>query len=109
MNWLLRLTGNRASSTTVTTSGREIDVQLTGRADSALAERDQPLVAEIVPAFACFVRKEVRFHEAPTGANFIPVNGKLVLHVTTMIPGSCEVTTEARGTASAVLANFMPK
>lgn len=109
MNWLSRLTGNKGSSTTVHISGKQIEVFCSARADRALAERDLPLVVEIELAFACFARKQVHFHETSTSGNVIDVNGKFALQITTIVPGTCEVTTKAKGAASVAVRQFMPK
>ncbi|MHB8697632.1 MAG: hypothetical protein ACYC9J_06265 [Sulfuricaulis sp.] len=109
MNWLSRLTGTKGSSTTVNVSGKEIDVFCSFRADRALAGRALPLVVEIELAFACFARKQVHFHETPTSENVIEVNGKLALQITTIIPDTCDVTTQATDMARATVRNFLPK
>ena len=109
MNWLSRLTGGKGSSTTVRNSGKEIEVLCSASADTALAQRDRPLVAEIELAFACFARKQVHFHEMSTSKNVIEVNEKLALLITTIIPDTCEVTAQAKDAARAPLRSFMPK
>lgn len=110
MNWLSRLTGNMGSTTTIKISGKDIEVRCSASADKALAQRDQPLVVEIELAFACFARKQVLFHDAPTGRkNVIDVNEKLALLITTIIPDTCDVVAEAKTTTRAALRNFMPK
>lgn len=110
MNWLSRLTGNMGSTTTIKISGKDIEVHCSASADKALAQRDQPLLVEIELAFACFARKQVFFHDAPTGRkNVIDVNEKLALLITTIIPDTCDVVIEAKTTTRAALRNFMPK
>lgn len=109
MDWLSRLPGNKGSSTTVHISGKEIEVFCSASADRALAGRDLPLVVEVELAFACFARKQVRFHETPTSENVIEVNGKLALLITTIVPDACDAASEAGTTARATLRNFMPK
>lgn len=108
MNWLKQFTGSKGSSTTVTISGKTIEVFRSANADSALAERDRPLIVEIELAFACFARKQVHFHETSTSQNVIGVNGKLALLISTIIPDTCGVTTKTKST-STTLRNFMPK
>lgn len=110
MNWLSRLTGNIGSTTTIKISDKDIELHCSARADKALAQRDQPLVMEIELAFACFVRKTVLFHDAPTrGKNVIEVNEKLALVITTIIPDVCDGVVESKTLAGPALRNFMPK
>ena len=109
MGWLSRITGNKGSNTTVKTSGKEIEMFCSIRADKALAKRDLPLVVEIELAFACFARKEVRFHEASTREDFIKVNEKLSLLITTIIPETCEAANKNQSTARTALRTFVPK
>lgn len=110
MNWLSRLTGGIGSTTTIKISGKDIEVHCSASADKALARRDRPLMVEIELAFACFARKRVLFHEAPTDRkNLIDVNEKLALLITTIVPDSCDVVAEAKTTTSAALRSFIPK
>ncbi len=109
MNWLSRLTGYRGSTATIKISGKEIEVICSASADKALAQRNHPLVVEIELAFACFARKQVRFHDTPGGNNVIDVNEKLALQITTIIPDTCEVAAENKTATRATLLNFMPK
>lgn len=110
MNWLLRLTGNLWSTTIITISGKDIEVHCSASADKALAQRNLPLVVEIELAFACFARKQVLFHDAPTNRNdVIQVNKKLALLITTIIPDTCDVATESKTHTRVALRNFMPK
>lgn len=109
MGWLLRLTGNKASSTAIHVSGKEIKVFCSASAARALAGRDSPLIMEIELAFACFARKQVYFHETPTSENLFEVNEKLALQVTTIVPDTCGVATEAKNAAGTTVRNFMPK
>ena len=67
MNWFTLFTGSKASNTMVTISGKNIDIAVSPSAARALAKRDTPLIVELELAFACFARKQVRFHE--TSAN----------------------------------------
>lgn len=110
MNWLSRLTGNLWSTTIITISGKDIEVHCSASADKALAQRNLPLVVEIELAFACFARKQVLFHDAPTNRNdVIQVNKKLALLITTIIPDTCDVATESKTPTRVALRNFMPK
>lgn len=110
MNWLSRLTGNIGSTTTIKIADKDIEVRCSASADKALAQRAQPLIMEIELAFACFVRKTVLFHDAPTrGKNVIEVHEKLALVITTIIPDACDGAGESKTMAGPALRNFMPK
>ncbi|MFU8836784.1 MAG: hypothetical protein ACNA75_00645 [Thiohalomonadaceae bacterium] len=47
----------------VTINGKQLRIEITAQAQSALAKRDFPLIAEMELYFSCLVRKQVRFHE----------------------------------------------
>jgi hypothetical protein len=108
MNWLSRFAGHADSSMTINVTGRKIEVRCSARANQALAKREQPLVVELELAFACFARKQVRFHDAPTGGEVIHVNERLGLLITAIIPNTCE--RDKAKAATEITANkFMPK
>lgn len=107
MNWLARFT-DKGSSATAHISGKEVNVFCSARADRALLKRDTALIVELELAFACIARKQVRFHETPTSTDLIQVNAKLALFISTIIPATCEITTQS-GSATTVLRNFTPK
>lgn len=109
MGLFTRLTGNKGSNTTVKTSGKDIEVFCSASAEKELVKRDAPLIVEIELAFACFARKEVRFHEIPPREDTIEVNEQLSLLVTTIIPDTCEPTSKNAATTRVTLHNFMPK
>ena len=108
MNWLSRLTGHGNSSTIVKVSGKEIEILCSARANKALSQRDQPLVAELELAFACIARKQVRFHDTPPGKEVIGVNEKLALLITAIIQNTCEVV-DGKTVPKTTGRNFMPK
>lgn len=108
-NWLSQLAGHRGSTTTIKISGKEIEVICSATADKALAQLDRKLVVEIELAFACFARKQVLFHDTPSGSNVIDVNEKLALQITTIIPDTCEGFVETKTATRATLRNFIPK
>ncbi len=108
MNWLSRFAGHADSNTTVTASGREIEVRCSARANQALAKRERPLVAELELAFACFARKQVRFHDAPMGGDVIGVNDRLGLLITAIVPNACEMG-KAKTATEITAKTFMPK
>jgi len=47
--------------------GRQINVDLSHRAQQALSQRTTPLTAEMELYFSCLIRKKVRFHDAEAG------------------------------------------
>jgi hypothetical protein len=108
MNWLSLLTGRGHSTTIVKVSGKEIEILCSARANKALSQREQPLVAELELAFACVARKQVRFHDPSPGKEVIGVNEKLALLITAIIQNTCEVT-EEKSALRFQTRNFMPK
>jgi hypothetical protein len=47
--------------------GRKVSVSLSASAVTALAQREQPIVAEMELYFSCLIRKKVRFRENLAG------------------------------------------
>lgn len=90
MSWLSWIRGLPRSNATITVSGKQIEIFITASARRALALRDKPLLVEIEIAFACMLRKGVRFHEALECKDAIRVSERLALFVTTIFPGTCE-------------------
>jgi hypothetical protein len=109
MQWLSRFTGNKDATTSVKVAGKAIEVHCSASATKALAQRDRPLVAEIELAFACFARKQVRFHETADGKDAIGVTDKLALVITTIIPDACEPSAGGKDGGTVALRKFMPK
>lgn len=105
----LNTTGSKESVNAVNISGKDIEVFCSSSANRALARRTMPLIVELELAFACFVRKKVHFHETSTSMNMIPVNDKLALLISTIVPDTCEITTKTENSATITLRNFMPK
>ncbi len=58
--------------------GRMLELTITPAAESALAQRQTPLLAEMELYFSCLLRKTVRFYEAET-RDCTPVNDTLSL------------------------------
>ena len=102
MNWLLRLTGYRASTTTIKLSGKDIEVLCSASANKALAQRSQPLIVEMELAFACFARKTIRFHEQLPDCEFAYVTEKLAVYAQAVIPDRCETSQAANGLGNIV-------
>ena len=113
MNLNTLFTAGKGSVATVNISGKDIEVFCSSTADRALARRTMPLIVELELAFACFVRKKVHFHETSTSLNVIHVNGKLALLISTIVPDTCEITTNGHDKDSTpenevILAGMMP-
>jgi len=49
---------------TIEIDGRSVNVALSKAANTALAQRDVPLLAEMELYFSCLIRKQVRFRDA---------------------------------------------
>ena len=111
--WLANWLGGQESSTVVTVSGKALEVRCSAAAGRALAGRASPLIVEMELAFACFARKEMRFHEVPgklaVDGSLVPVNEKLALLVSTVIPDSCEAGVSSGRAARAPARNFVPR
>ncbi len=87
-NWLA---GAREKTSTVSVAGKAMEVRWSVRAAHELAKRSSPLIMELELAFACFARKEVKFHEVMDSEyDLVRVNDKLMLRVSTVIPGTCD-------------------
>ncbi|MDA8382368.1 MAG: hypothetical protein M0037_04755 [Betaproteobacteria bacterium] len=94
---------------TVAVGGKALEVRWSPRAGRALAARTQPLIVELELAFACFARKELRFHEVADECapkeGLVPVNDKLALRVSSVIAQSCGAGRPGR---EAPAASFVP-
>ena len=90
---LLKWFGKGDSRTTVAVGGKTLEVRWSSRAGRALAARTQPLIVELELAFACFARKDLRFHEVADEcarkAGLVRVNDQLALRVSSVITQSC--------------------
>lgn len=109
MNLNTLFTRSKESVTTINISGKDVEVSCSSSADRMLVMRTTPLIVELELAFACFVRKKVHFHETSTSLNVTPVNGKLALLISTIVPDTCEITTKAENAATMTLRNFLPR
>lgn len=59
---LMRWLNPHAHVKTITLNGHDIEVSWTRRADKALRQRTEPLLAEMQLYFSCVVQKRVLFH-----------------------------------------------
>jgi hypothetical protein len=74
---------------TVILHGKQVAVNLTRRAEQALAKRATPLVTEMELYFSCLIRKAVRFNEHSTADEATPVNPNLYLRFRPVGSRSC--------------------
>ena len=72
--------------------GKPLTVSWTKRADRALAQRGQPLLAEMQLYFSCVVKKRVLFHEATLGdeVETLAVNDQLHVAFRPVEANSCD-------------------
>ena len=109
----LRWLGGRASRAVITVSGKEVEVRWSAAAERLLALREAPLIVELELAFACMVRKTVRFHESPglTAASgiCIPVTETLALQIVTRVPDACAAPTPSATVRNPALRQFVPR
>ena len=102
----------RASRTVITLSGKEVEVRGSAAA-CLLTVRETPLIVELELAFACMVRKRVRFHESPAltaaSGSCIPVTETLTLQIVTRVPDSCATPTSSATVRNPALRQFVPR
>lgn len=113
MSWRAIWQIGRGMCKTVEISGRPLQVRCTSRALRALTHRSTLLVAEMELVFACFARKEVRFHDHESDQIITPVTEKLAVATSTVVPEYCG-TPKAAGrsmhtSAAAPMPNFTPR
>ncbi len=99
---------------TVEISGRPLEVRCTSRAVRALTHRSTLLVADMELVFACFARKEVRFHDHTPDQTITPVTEKLAVATSTVVPEYCGPSTPVertmpRSSTAARLQSFSPR
>ena len=109
----LRWMGGRESRAVITLSGKEVEVRWSAAAARQLTLREAPLIVELELAFACMVRKTVRFHEspgltAPSGSR-IPVTETLTLQIVTRVPDACAAETTSATVRNPALRQFVPR
>jgi hypothetical protein len=74
---------------TVTVNGKSITLHLTPRAQTALAARQQPLLAEMELYFSCLIRKRVHFRELGEGAAGEVATEKLHVRFRPVVSRAC--------------------
>lgn len=78
-----------------------------------LIGRATPLIVELELAFACMVRKTVRFHESPAltapSGSCIPITETLALQIVTRVPDACVVPTSSATVRNPALRQFVPR
>ncbi len=79
----------------ITLYGKSLEVRLTAAAQSALARRERPLVAEMELLFSCLLRKRVYFGESAEHST--PVSDCLAVRFKPIMTRRCSV---AEGGAS---------
>lgn len=72
-------------------SGKPLRIHCTSRAMQALAQRATPLIVEMELAYACFARKNIRFHDYSAAAACVFVTDKLAVYAHAVLPDSCGV------------------
>ncbi|MBI3545981.1 MAG: hypothetical protein HY081_05225 [Gammaproteobacteria bacterium] len=81
-------------------SGKPLHIHCTARAVRALAQRATPLIVEMELAYACFARKNIRFHDYSPAVACVLVTDKLAVYAHAVLPDSCGV--DARSTPAMV-------
>lgn len=70
---------------------KEVQLELTQRAEQALQQRQQPLCVEMELYFSCLIRKQVRFRESLECEFSVQLNDKLHLGFRPVMTKSCSV------------------
>ena len=105
--------GGQASRAVITLSGKAVEVRWSAAAERLLTVREAPLIVELELAFACMVRKTVRFHEssgltAASGSR-IPVTETLALQIVTRVPDVCAAHPSSATVRNPALRQFVPR
>ena len=79
---------------TISIEGKDVNVETSAAADRALSGRGQPLLAEMELYFSCFVRKQVRFHDAGEFDNEVPVADSLTVRFRPVMTAECAINPE---------------
>ena len=111
--WLSKWLGGRESATTVAVCGKPLEVRCSAAAQRALAGRLSPLVVEMELTFACFARKEIRFHEIPENTlpdgGLVRVSEQLALRVSTVVADFCAPGAADGAAPKAPARSFVPR
>lgn len=79
------------ASTTIQFEGRAVHVEITARAQQALAARATPLLAEMELYFSCLIRKAVRFRDYGPEDEATSVSPTLALRFRPVTTASCSL------------------
>ncbi|WP_127477941.1 hypothetical protein [Sulfurivermis fontis] len=77
--------------TTVHIDDKPVSVELSHRAQDALARRKTPLLVEMELLFSCLIRKKVRFHEAADTTGATAVVDGLALRFHPVMTAACRL------------------
>ena len=72
-------------------NGRPVSIELTGAAEKALGERQQPLLAEMELYFSCLIRKQVRFRDLADEADTVSAADQLQIRFRPVMTAKCKV------------------
>ncbi|MDQ7016667.1 MAG: hypothetical protein Q9N68_09865 [Gammaproteobacteria bacterium] len=72
-------------------NGRQVQVEVSRRADKLLQQRTTPLRVEMELHFGCMVRKQVTFHEQATAEYLPELSGNLKVDFRPLINKVCSV------------------
>ena len=78
-------------TTTIDLGDRPVRVEITPRAQQALAARRTPLLAEMELYFSCLIRKAVRFRDRGDDADAVPVSEGLALRFRPVMTAGCSM------------------
>lgn len=71
--------------------GKPVSVEITRKAEKALAQRSAPLLAEMQLYFSCMVVKSVIFRDEQTGKHLAKVSDRLSISFRPMMRATCEI------------------
>ena len=71
--------------------GKTIAIRLTASAQSALAARSVPLIAEMELYFSCLIRMQVRFYDGDPALTATPVNEQLAIRFRPVMSERCDM------------------
>lgn len=69
--------------------GKPVRIELTRAAQRALAQRREPLLAEMELFFSCLIRKRVRFASLPADSDAVPAGDNLFVRFHPVMTAVC--------------------
>ena len=75
----------------ITMKGKSISVEITPKAEKALAQRSTPLLVEMQLYFSCLVVKNVAFRDEQTAKKLARVSEQLSISFRPMMRAACEI------------------